>query len=377
MAHSRSKHAGDSPENSPPSLSEDAYLDCFRRALRRMAVTLNLRPLNLRSVDLRSSDAELQHLVGDVKDRDLFRLRRVSMPGESTSDPDIAENFFYGWFEGLSVVPSGQRRWKPIYSLPDAFLEYSYQGLHMPRYSDEELGAEGLDRDELLAECATNYLLKNFWHNFVHNAFQNIDHTNHHEFGGTAQFESDFEADNWGTILLAYSYGLPIETRGFASLDERFFALLRRNRCNQVFAIRAKRRAKSGETAPSTASLSDFLDDEWRLRRAAANYIGGRLLASGRAVSDVGVYLTGRPSRAGESYRRKGAKIVVQINGLRLPTQYKGTRRAWERASLRDYSSEIAQWVDMKYSELLRERPHLREHAKAAIAQRLAMVRAS
>lgn len=369
----RSRTASDrSLSSSAPAISEEDYLDCYRRALRRMAVTLNLQALRLSPAQLRCNDEQLLRALGDVRDKDLFRLRRVSMPDAESTDPDVAENFFYGWFEDLAPPP-GKKRWRLIYCLPDAFLEYGYQGLHFPPYTLRDLDAEGIDPSTLIVDCATNYILKNFWHNFVHNVYQDIDHTNHHQFGGSAQFESDFDADNLGTVLLAYSYGLPIRADGFSELDKRFLTLLRRNRCNRVFAVRATRRPRGEGNSP--ASLPAFLEEEWRLRRAAANYVGGRLLASGRTVGTLGVYLTGRPVRVRDTYRRKDAKIVVQINGIRLATNYRGDRRAWQRASLRDYGSEVAQTVDMRYAELLRERPRLKEYAIAVLRFRLAVAR--
>lgn len=85
------------------------------------------------------------------------------------------------------------------------------------------------------------------------------------------------------------------------------------------------------------------------------------------------MYLTGKPSRVGEAYRRRGAKIVVQVNGMRLATSYAGDRRAWQRASIRDFSSEIALTVDIQYAAMLRARPSLRRYASASLKERLAM----
>jgi len=89
-----------------------------------MAVTLNLRRLGLRRSQLRCDDIKLAGLLGDRSDRELFRLRRVAMPDAKANEPDVAENFFYGSFEDLKAPPR-QGRWRLVYSLPDAFLEYS------------------------------------------------------------------------------------------------------------------------------------------------------------------------------------------------------------------------------------------------------------
>src|SRR5271154_5667013 len=103
MPTKATEHRSGSPP--PPSITRAEYEDCFRRALRRMAVTLNLRRLGLRRSQLRCDDIKLAGLLGDRSDRELFRLRRVAMPDAKANEPDVAENFFYGSFAALKAPP--------------------------------------------------------------------------------------------------------------------------------------------------------------------------------------------------------------------------------------------------------------------------------
>ena len=347
------------------------YADCFRRALLRMSVTINTRrhPSRLPPRWLRLSDGTLENRVRDAGlDRKLYVLQEVRLVDRLPAT-DVLENFFYASFR-LDVVQTPHIR-RVIYNLPFAFLDQSYRGLHPPPFRLAQLGFSISDNPyTIMATCATNYIIKNFWHNYVHNELQRITHDNYRSFGGNARFESDFEADNLATILLVKSYGLPIRADNLNDPeDERVVELLRRNRCNEVFAIRARGR---GETRARTrGSLTSFLDDEWKLRRAIAIYVSGRLVASGRAPASLGVYLTGKPERQGERFRRKATKIVVQINGLRIATPFSPWSRAHGTEGYRDYLREIAESVVAEYTDFLRSRPAFRDYVRATLSRKL------
>jgi len=117
---------------------------------------------------------------------------------------EAAENFSYGWFQ------YGQS--KLTYTLAQPFFKYSYRGFHEP---DRALLRRTKESDVgFMTDCASNYVLKNFWHNHVHNQLPHIKHKheNYRDFGGESRYMSDFEADNMANILLAVSYGHHVST---------------------------------------------------------------------------------------------------------------------------------------------------------------------
>ena len=164
-----------------------------------------------------------------------------------------------------------------------------------------------------MSSCAVNYLLKNFWHNYVHRAIQGITSENYRRFGGEARDQSDFTADNVGTILFLRSYGVEILTSG-RSRPERsapIRELLRRNRCKLVFAERDRLRIERTSKLPSDKRWEEA---QWQFRRRVAMAISNLLVERGASVVGLGVYLRGeRPTR--EKWFFHNQDVVVQING--------------------------------------------------------------
>lgn len=220
-----------------------------------MAIVLNQNKRPVRISWLKKSNEEIEKIFDSKKIFDSRNLhsalvnftvdtRQTNDREKSAPDDDQAENDFYSKFDFRLIGPPKVLRVR--FSSTEAFYRWSYEGLDIP--SEEENGIKaGLPKGAAFArDCAANYLLKNFWHNFVHKSSQFITEANYHQFRGIARFESDFAADNLGTIFLAHSYGLPVRTAGSISRENaaRIEALFKRNRCNKVFAERASKRVE-------------------------------------------------------------------------------------------------------------------------------------
>src|SRR4051794_39133028 len=97
--------------------------------------------------------------------------------------------------------------------------------------------------------------------------------------------------------------------------------MLRRNRCNKVFRARAKLTGDAvsnyQSTGDATARYDRFTSREWLYRRGLANYLGGWLLAVGRAASSLTIQLNGNVRDDGEFMTRTEAYPIVQVNGFR------------------------------------------------------------
>lgn len=313
--------------------------------------------------------------------------RQTNDREKSAPDDDQAENDFYSKFDFRLIGPPKVLRVR--FSSTEAFYRWSYEGLDIP--SEEENGIKaGLPKGAAFArDCAANYLLKNFWHNFVHKSSQFITEANYHQFRGIARFESDFAADNLGTIFLAHSYGLPVRTAGSISRENaaRIEALFKRNRCNKVFAERASKRVE--ELTPIQA----FEDLEWRFRRRVANTLSLHLLMAGCAVADLGVYLNGQLHERGEEppkrteFWRDGT-VVVRLNGAYLATNpapyiedpelagLTDQRRINIRLKTTERASQIVIEAVNWYKERLRNEQGLKGYAAAsmnAVGQRFGM----
>jgi hypothetical protein len=223
----------------------------------------------------------------------------------------------------------------------------------------------------------TNYFVKNLWHNLVHNERQLITDKNFRYFRGTARDYSDFMADNLAGVLLAMSYGCEIHadsTRDAAESSPYKVGLIhlqRRNRCNQVFAERAKIRARVAGREPRHEA-------EWRYRRAIAIYTSGWLLASGRAPATISAEF-GRKIEGADG--RKDLGIVVEVNGVyvwtsipRIEMPDEGSSRE-ERQAFRRHLQKIAIAVDHEYVNALRADPRRRAYARDALSQQLLCLR--
>jgi hypothetical protein len=368
------------------------YDECYSRALRRMAVTLNChkpRSTPFGPATLKKSDIELRDLfpltkIGTVDANGaLVNHERIDRQQE-LEDFDRAENLFYGDFNF-----GGPRGFKDIVRVTHrstpAFREWSFKRLVWPRVETEQGTQELVKKranetdSEFMMSCASNYLLKNFWHNYVHRAIQGITSENYHSFGGEARDQSDFTADNVGTILFLRSYGVEILTSG-RSRSERSAAvrdLLRRNRCNLVFAER------DGLRIERTSKLSTherWEEAQWQFRRRVAMAISNRLIERGAAVASLGVYLRGeRPTR--EKWFYHSQNVVVQLNGRYLVCSHvpyipdpAKDQKPQTRAKAYQRRQELAESAVGQYMSSLEQSKELRrysEHSLAALSARI------
>lgn len=154
-------------------LSDDEYLDCFRAALRRMAVALNcptqfcpMEWLSLEDDAIKTKFDDKPPSAGNnhTYDKLLVRLRfEAPDPSASYDDDDAAENFFYGRFVFRKL--QSPQRVRVESTVQETFAKWSHQGLHLPRYDPEEMGVSQTQASDpkFVASCAANYLLNNFW----------------------------------------------------------------------------------------------------------------------------------------------------------------------------------------------------------------------
>lgn len=275
---------------------------------------------------LKKSDIELQRLFAHTKiasvnaNAALVNHERIDRQQE-LDDFDHAENLFYGDFNfacprGFKDIVRVTHRSTP------AFREWSFKRLVWPTVESEEGEPASLKKQsgesdsEFMMSCAANYLLKNFWHNYVHRAIQGITSENYHSFGGQARDQSDFTADNIGTIRFLRSYGIEILTSG-RSRPERMAAvrdLLKRNRCNLVFAERDRLRIDRTSELPTHERWEEA---QWQFRRRVAMTISNRLIEQGASVTRLGVYLRGE-QKTRENWFFHNQNVVVQLNGRYL-----------------------------------------------------------
>jgi len=194
-----------------------------------------------------------------------------------------------------------------------------------------DLEKEKFSESEFVFECATNYLLKNFWHNFVHCRLQGITDGNYGNFGGAARYDSDFEADNLATVFLVLSYGLPVYARGKRPANEAIKALWNRNRCNLVFQERASHRHQD---QGRMTQLERFQEAEWRFFRTICNRLSIELISGGLAVRSLRVFANGTIKKGRVGFFRAG-NVIVELNSRRyytrcpvyVPHEYYGAKR--------------------------------------------------
>ncbi len=279
-------------------------------------------------------------------------------------DKEALEKFFFGHFGDFSrSKKSGCIRMD--YTLTQRFLETSHEGLHWPDYSDSDLGLskkEAKKEKGILAEFATNYLLKSLWHTYVHNKIQGITHANFLEFEGGARDDSDFEADNLATLFLIHSYGLPVTTEGLKDSGTRrkIIYLLRRNRCNRVFFLRA--RTLGGE-AGSAHPYAEPDEREWVYRRTLSTYLSGWMAVHGFAVTSIGVFLAQRTEKDGGL---PDARVVVELNRVRIASDIPAVLE--DGTPRRRHFHEIAMRVSRDYVNNLADSPTLRSYACDSLA---------
>jgi hypothetical protein len=337
-------------------LSESQYLGCFIAALRRMAIALNY-PTGLCSIEwLRWDDeaigTEFANRAPSSEPSKNYDRLLVRARVEDDADPDLpqddedaAEYFFYGRFD-FRPLKSPQRR-RIEATMQAAFMELGRRGLRVPEYTAEDLGVTPIERlgHKFIASCAANYLLKNFWHNYVHNALQFISFENYRRFGGDARYEADFEADNLANLFLIHSYGLPVRACGISDPNTRkkIVHVLRCNHCNNVFALRARARQQ----------VHTQKENEWRYRRTLSNYLSGWMAVLGFAVTSLGVYL--RPTH-----------VIVAVNGIRIAVDTPPYLES--DATIRHkHFYDIAHEVGVNYSSKILEQDKLADFASHSL----------
>lgn len=369
------------------------YDECYSRALRRMAVALNCHtPANtpFGPSALKKSDVELQHLfahkkIGSVDaNAALVNHERIDRQQE-VEDFDHAENLFYGDFNfscprGFKDIVRVTHRSTP------AFREWSFKRLVWPTFETEGGRQALLEKQpsesdsEFMMSCASNYLLKNFWHNYVHRAIQGITSENYHSFGGEARDQSDFTADNIGTILFLRSYGIEILTSG-RSRPVRVAAvreLMRRNRCNLVFAERDRLRIDRIANLPTHERWEEA---QWQFRRRVAMTISNRLIEQGAAVTSLEIYLRGE-KKTRENWFFHNQNVVVQLNGRYLVCNHvpyipdpAKEQKSQTRAKAYQRRQELADSAVGQYISMVEQSKELRTYADSSLAALSARVK--
>lgn len=383
-------------EHVEPAKVPGWYRDCFRAALLRMAVVVNAhrhKRDKTYPVDPKLLLERDTVLFGKLESASLapalISLNPIDSDHRLSEDNEYrAENFFYariGFSEQGRAVKGGAGafpRTQVTYEVPDTFIEWSYLRLQRPRVPDERLERKAFSNEEqFVFECATNYLLKNFWHNFVHRQLQGINEGNYRDFSGEARFDSDFEADNLATVFLVRSYGLPIRTAGTAAPNrgDAIRAVWERNRCNLVFQERARHRHQ--DTARMT-ELERYQEAEWRFFRAICNRLSIELVARNMAVRSLRIFANGQIKKGRIGYFRTGpGNVIVELNSRRyhiaspvyVPPEYYGAKQGTQkrldevRAFQNRRINDIATSAATRYGHDLNLDANLRAYAGASM----------
>lgn len=360
------------PETDAPA--PDWYVACFRNALRRVVCVLNRwSPFTAcaRIALSASDDAVGAAFERAGLDGQLIQFNIEGYDQFARSDEQLAENHFYA---NASFVRRGDRR-VAVFKVPRAFLDWGYQKLDPPEADDllPEDYPSGQDDPSYVRECATNYLVKNFWHNFVHGEIQGINQRNYGEFRGLAREDSDFEADHIANLLTLRSFGVELRYRGRGSVGRtsRVEAIFTRNRCNRVFVKRARHRHEDAAAASDDERWAEF---EWRFCRGVANRVSTTLLAHHLAVPSLGIFLGGEAraaTRDGTATRWRDGKVLAEVARRRFATPYpayvpddewrtfkSGTplpreRQPAIRRTRAKREQEIATWIEGEFKQLV------------------------
>ncbi|OHU92284.1 MULTISPECIES: hypothetical protein [Pseudoalteromonas] len=369
-----------------PLISLNAYNECFRSALRRLAIFFNSGKqytCSHRWLEL-SDEGIRDEFKAKRLDPLLISFRKLQAATEKLNqapDSERAEHEFYGRFQFQQRSAPSRRH--VTFDCTEVFYDWSLLSLHMPRVTT---GCELTSNSEkLLSQAATNYLVKNFWHNVVHKLFQGIHELNFHEFGGGARYESDFTADNLANIMLLVSYGITPSAKGGvlskAKVDNitKTFEL---NRCNRVFAERARVRNENN------SELEEFQESIWRFKRQLANRVSILSLSKGASVTDLAIYLTGkiqdRKDKRG-GYFHSG-RVIVRMNGVYinsdLPPYLEVTSNGYSVERNNDIANfrnerieEISRVCCIAYTSKLRNDPSLRKYAQDSLESTIERLR--
>lgn len=381
----------DWPDHKTRDVVPDWYRNCFRAALFRMSIAINVSrkshdtnyPLN--SSLLKLSDFELfnKYNTTDYAPA-LISFNPIEHDNHLIDNNEFnAENFFYGRFSfrdqdgpvGSSKLAFA--RTHVTYEVPQTFIDWSFRRLEPPRGTDADLEKDKYSEEQFVFECATNYLLKNFWHNFVHCRLQGITESNYGNFDGSARYDSDFEADNLATVFLILSYGRPVRTLGKYSMGDAIKAIWNRNRCNLVFQERASHRHQEQRRM---TQLERFQEAEWRFFRMICNRLSIELISRGLAVRSLRVFANGTIKMGKIGFFRSG-NVIVELNSCRyytrcpvyVPPEYYGAKKATEMrlTNIRKFQAvrvvEIVTTAVTQYRSDLKESAELKEDAERSL----------
>lgn len=335
------------------------WRECFHRALSRVSILLNTQRLDPAiPALLAGDDRALRRRV--TQDR-LLLYRLNEEAAEELAYRDYAD-FFYG----TTHVEERELRMVAHYSRP-SFIQAFIDGYRMPKYVPAQLGLTTEDVPDRDVAFGANYLVKNLWHNLVHELRQDIHAHNFREFKGAARDQSDFAADNLGAIAHLLSYGHTVTADALRREDDPNMPIvhtIRRNRCNRMFGVRTER---SGEEV-------DDVELDWRYRRSVAVYLSAWLLAAGRAVASISVH--GGRKLGGAAGRR----VVVELNGVYFATHYEERKPLGAgdsddaRQQFRTHVRLIAGQVDAAYRDWLASSAARRERVRELLATELQLL---
>lgn len=296
------------------------YEEAFRNALQRVVCVLNSRTpfTTCARLKLNRSDAAL---ATDFEKKGLHKLIQFNVEAydrKTRTDEHLAEHHFYA--NASFEQRDGDR--VAVFKVPRAFLDWGYQNLRRP--PPDSLVSTDFPRGQAdpayVTHCATNYLVKNFWHNFVHGQIQGINQGNYGEFRGLAREDSDFEADHIANLLTLRSYGIRLHYSGQTNqrATDRINAIFARNRCNQIFAKRARHRLEDTAAATDDERWAEL---EWRFCRGVANRLSIDLLAHHLAAPSISIFLGGdaRHSRKSGRWWRYG-NVLAEVARRRFAT---------------------------------------------------------
>lgn len=366
----------DSSEPAP-----DWYVEvAFRNALRRVVCVLNSRAPFTACSKIKLSESDESVAAGFEKgglDADLIQFNVEGYDQFARTDEHHAENHFYT----NVAFERRQNRRVAVFKVPRVFLDWGYQNLRRPA-ADPLIATEfpgGQSDPRYIVHCATNYLVKNFWHNFVHAEVQGINQGNYGGFRGLAREDSDFEADHIANLLTLRSYGVELLYRGNGGdkRSDRVNAVFTRNRCNQVFAKRARHRQEDAAAASDADRWSEL---EWRFCRGVANRVSIALLAHHLAVPSLRIFLGGDVRWSVQRGTRwRHGNVLADVAGRRFASPYPAYVPDDEWRAFRDKTEiprqrqadirrkraaredEIATWIRGEYRRILASSPALRE----------------
>lgn len=363
----------------PPWYIEGA----FRNALRRVVCVLNQRkPFDAcAGIDLGKSDEGVAAAFegGDL-DAQLIQFNIEGYDTYARSAQHHAEHHFYA---NAGFQPRQNRR-VAVFKVPRVFLDWGYQNLRKPE-PDPLLATDfpsGQNDPRYVLHCATNYLVKNFWHNFVHAGIQGIDQGNYGRFRGLAREDSDFQADHVANLLTLRSYGVPLhyQGRGGEPQGNRVSTIFIRNRCNQLFAMRARHREEDISAATDDERWADL---EWRFCRGVANRVSTTLLVHHLAAPSIKVFLGGEARYSPKRGTRwRHGNVLLEVAGRRFASPFpayvpddewrafhskaeiSAERRRVMRRRRVAREEEIASWVRGEYGQIIKSDAAFRESLK-------------